>query len=83
MTNLPHQKWVKWWGAIDEVDSRAGGTIRIPGKPWRFSGEQLDHPGLPAYRGEHNREVLQELGLTDQAILSLADKGILTNGVPV
>lgn len=75
-------EWVKWWGAIDEVDSRAGGTIRIPGKPWRFSGEQLDHPGLPAYRGEHNREVLQELGLTDQAILSLADKGILTNGVP-
>jgi len=74
--------WVKWWGAIDEVDSRVGGTVRIPGKPWRFSKEKLDHPGLPAYRGEHNAEVLRELGFSETEISGLAKRGVLSSGTP-
>jgi crotonobetainyl-CoA:carnitine CoA-transferase CaiB-like acyl-CoA transferase len=75
-------EWVKWWGAIDTVDDRAGGTVRIPGKPWRFSGEVLSHPGRAAYRGEHNREVLMELGLSSETIEQYRQRGILTSGVP-
>lgn len=44
-------EWSKWWGAVVDVDDRQGGTARIPGAPWRFSGEKLDHPGRPAFRG--------------------------------
>ena len=44
-----------------------GGTIRIPNSPWRFSAASARARGVPAYRGEHNREVLAELlGLDDR-----------------
>ena len=71
-------EWANWWGAIEEVDDRAGGTARIPGKPWRFSNEQLDHPGTPAFRGEHNAQILGELGLTPESIRDLAARGVVT-----
>jgi hypothetical protein len=35
-------------------DDRNCGVVRIPGRPWRFSGDELRHPGRPAFRGEHN-----------------------------
>ncbi|WP_114970990.1 CaiB/BaiF CoA transferase family protein [Rhodoferax ferrireducens] len=75
-------EWVNWWGAIDTVDDRVGGTVRIPGKPWRFSSDTLAHPGRPAYRGEHNREVLKELGLSDDTVAHYQEAGILTTGIP-
>ncbi|QUN32536.1 CoA transferase (plasmid) [Cupriavidus sp. KK10] len=70
--------WAEWWGAIDEVDDRAGGMVRIPGKPWRFSADKLDHPGVPAFRGEHNKEVLKELGRCEKEIDALTRKGAIT-----
>jgi crotonobetainyl-CoA:carnitine CoA-transferase CaiB-like acyl-CoA transferase len=45
---------------------RNGGTVTIPAPPWHFSG--LDHaltPQIPAPQGEHNEEILKELGYTD------------------
>jgi len=71
-------EWANWWGAIEEVDDRAGGTARIPGKPWRFSNERLDHPGTPAFRGEHNAQILGELGLTPESIRDLTARGVVT-----
>ncbi len=48
------------------VSDRRGGTVRIPNSPWRFSAASARARGAPAYRGEHNREVLAELlGLDD------------------
>ena len=39
--------------------------------------------GVPAYRGEHNREVLRELLGTDDATLAdLEARGVLTSRVP-
>jgi crotonobetainyl-CoA:carnitine CoA-transferase CaiB-like acyl-CoA transferase len=71
-------EWSQWWGAIDEVDNRTGGTLRIPGKPWRFSHDKLDHPGVPAYRGEHNAEILSELGIPAAEISRMTDIGAVT-----
>jgi len=71
-------EWAQWWGAVEEVDNRAGGTARIPGKPWRFSRDKLCHPGTPSFRGEHNSAVLSELGFTTEEIRSLADRGVLS-----
>lgn len=74
--------WAEWWGAVDLVDDRHGGMARIPGRPWRFSGDPLDHPGLPAFRGEHNREVVGELGYRAEEIAALEAKGVLTSHIP-
>lgn len=75
-------EWAQWWGAIDEVDDRNGGSLRIPGRPWHFSGDALEHPGVPAFRGEHNREVLLELGYPPEAIDLMTLAGALTSDVP-
>lgn len=72
-------EWSTWWGAVEEVDDRAGGVARIPGKPWRFSAQPLHHPGIPAFRGEHNQQVLSELGYSPEQIESLAQRGIMTS----
>jgi crotonobetainyl-CoA:carnitine CoA-transferase CaiB-like acyl-CoA transferase len=72
-------EWSQWWGAIEEVDDRTGGTLRIPGKPWRFSRDSLGHPGAPAYRGEHNAEILAELGIAAPQIRRLTEIGALTS----
>jgi crotonobetainyl-CoA:carnitine CoA-transferase CaiB-like acyl-CoA transferase len=62
-------EWAEARGATVAVDDRLGGTIRIPEAPWRFSDASTGAHGTPAYRGEHNREVLRELLGTDDATL--------------
>ncbi|SOE97060.1 Crotonobetainyl-CoA:carnitine CoA-transferase CaiB [Burkholderia sp. D7] len=70
-------QWVEDWGAIRNVDDRAGGTVRMPGAPWRFSGSVLPKPGIPAFQGENNAEVLAELGISASRIEELKKRGVL------
>jgi crotonobetainyl-CoA:carnitine CoA-transferase CaiB-like acyl-CoA transferase len=75
--------WAKNWVTTREVSDRNGGVITIPAPPWHFS----DHDGflgdqLPARQGEHNEEILKELGCTDAAIRALKDKGALVGPAP-
>jgi CoA:oxalate CoA-transferase len=74
--------WAAERGAIAEVSDRGGGTIRVPDAPWRFSGADAGVAGAPAYRGEHNREVLGELGLDDAELDRLEAEGVLSSRVP-
>jgi crotonobetainyl-CoA:carnitine CoA-transferase CaiB-like acyl-CoA transferase len=74
--------WAAHRGTIAEVSDRGGGTIRIPDAPWRFSDAEVGVAGDPAYRGEHNREVLAELGLSDEEVDRLEADGILSSRVP-
>ncbi len=80
--DIAKSEWAEWWGAIDEVDDRHGGRARIPGRPWRFSKDRLEHPGVPAFRGEHNRAVVAEIGYRPEEIAALEAKGVLTSNVP-
>ena len=75
-------EWATWWGAVIEVDDRNGGTIKTPGFPWRFSADALAHPGVPAFRGEHNRDVLRELEVSEGQIAELERSGALTADRP-
>jgi len=59
-------------GALVDVDDRAGGTMRMPGAPWRFRGSNLPAPGVPTFQGEHNAEVLREYAIDEARIESLA-----------
>ncbi|WAJ46521.1 CaiB/BaiF CoA-transferase family protein [Mycobacterium sp. Aquia_216] len=71
-------EWANSWGVTREVSDRHGGSITIPAPPWHFSG----HAGplatqVPAHQGEHNDEILKEIGLTADEIETLAKAGAL------
>jgi hypothetical protein len=36
----------RYWGAVQEVSDRNGGTYRLPGRPWHFSRDGV--PGVVA-----------------------------------
>ncbi|HZC90201.1 MAG TPA: CaiB/BaiF CoA-transferase family protein [Mycobacterium sp.] len=74
--------WAKDWVLTREVPDRHGGTVTIPAPPWHFS----EHDGtlaeqIPAHQGEHNEEILKELGCADTEIQALKDSGALLHSV--
>ena len=80
---ISHTDWAEARGAVVEVDDRSGGTLRIPNSPWRFSGADTGVRGVPAYRGEHNREVLGELlDVSEPELDRLEADGILSSRPP-
>ena len=66
-----------------EVDDRTGRRVRVLNSPYRFSDASAGVRGTPAFRGEHNREVLRELlGLSDEAIAALERDGVVSRRLP-
>jgi crotonobetainyl-CoA:carnitine CoA-transferase CaiB-like acyl-CoA transferase len=73
--------WARDWSAVQAVPDRSGGEIRIPGRPWHF--RDAIAPGgqqVPAMQGEHNDEVLAELGFSPAEIAKLRESGALIRG---
>ena len=79
LKELSETEWADYWGAVQEVSDRNGGSYRLPGRPWHFSGEQLDPLGVPAFQGEHNHEVFAELGLSEAEIDRYVGSGALVS----
>jgi crotonobetainyl-CoA:carnitine CoA-transferase CaiB-like acyl-CoA transferase len=77
LKKLSEMEWAGYWGAVQEVSDRNGGSYRLPGRPWRFSREELAPLGDPAFQGEHNRAVLVELGFSDEQIDGYFGSGAL------
>jgi crotonobetainyl-CoA:carnitine CoA-transferase CaiB-like acyl-CoA transferase len=66
-------EWATAWGVTREVSDRAGGSITIPAPPWHFSAHDGTlPPQVPALQGEHNAELLKELGYAEEQIEALA-----------
>jgi CoA:oxalate CoA-transferase len=82
VSEIAESEWSIERGAIREVDDRSGGTARMPAPPWIFGQCELPDAGLPPFQGEHNSEILSELGLTDEEIARLQDAGILVSRIP-
>ena len=59
------------------MPDRNGGTFKLPGRPWKFSGGELSIPGAPSIQGENNHEVLKGLGYDDGAIKKMEDSGVV------
>jgi CoA:oxalate CoA-transferase len=75
--------WAEERRAVVAVDDRRGGTVRIPNSPWHFGDAETGVRGVPAYRGEHNREVFgAALGLDDAALDRLEADGVLSSRGP-
>ena len=70
--------WAREWDAVRTVSDRSGGEIRIPGRPWHFADQvAADEDQLAARQGEHNAEVLSELGFSAAEIEVLEAAGAL------
>jgi crotonobetainyl-CoA:carnitine CoA-transferase CaiB-like acyl-CoA transferase len=81
--------WASEWGAIRTVDDGDGGTIPVPGRPWHFgstpgaTGGEAAGEGTTekrrwaARQGQHNEEILRELGYGDEDIAALEKLGVL------
>ncbi|MAI91930.1 CaiB/BaiF CoA-transferase family protein [Ponticaulis sp.] len=64
-------------GGILEMPSRSGGTFKTPGAPARFPGTE-DGPSGPApAMGEHTRETLTALGISEAEIDALYESEIV------
>jgi crotonobetainyl-CoA:carnitine CoA-transferase CaiB-like acyl-CoA transferase len=70
--------WAEAWCAVRTVPDGEGGEIRIPGRPWHFNDQVAYDDGLFAARqGEHNGQLLTELGYGIQDIARLQKDGAL------
>jgi crotonobetainyl-CoA:carnitine CoA-transferase CaiB-like acyl-CoA transferase len=72
-------------GSVARVDDRGNDTRPVVQSPYRFSDAKSGVRGGPAYRGEHNREVLTRwLGATPAEIERLNREGVLVaaEGLP-
>lgn len=83
VTEAATSAWAVERGAIVEIDNRAGGTLRIPNSPIRFSDSDAGVRGQVRYRGEDNRTVLRELlGLGDVTLDDLEARGVISSRLP-
>lgn len=83
MKDFAETEWAQSWGATRTVSDREGGSITIPGPPWHFSAHQAPlGQQEPALQGEHNNEVLVELGYGEPEIEKLYSLGALVGGTP-
>ncbi len=82
VAEIAASEWAHERGAIREVDDRSGGMARMPAPPWRFGGATLPDAGLPPFQGEHNTEVLAELGVSEETVAAMEKSGILVNRTP-
>ncbi|MEX2238504.1 MAG: CoA transferase [Dehalococcoidia bacterium] len=83
MSEAAQSDWAKERGSVVEVSDRGDGVFRIPNSPWRFSSGSTGVRGEPAYRGEHNREVLGGLlELSEAELDGLERDGVLSSRVP-
>jgi crotonobetainyl-CoA:carnitine CoA-transferase CaiB-like acyl-CoA transferase len=83
--DVAESAWARETGAFREVSDRAGGAIRVPAPPWRFSRSHVhtERDSLVSYRGEDNREILSGVvGLAANDIDQLTDEGVLSHRVP-
>lgn len=77
LEEIAASEWAEYWGATLEVPDRNGGTLKLPGRPWKFSDAELPLPAAPAMQGEDNHEVLKKLGYDDCAIEQMEESGVL------
>jgi crotonobetainyl-CoA:carnitine CoA-transferase CaiB-like acyl-CoA transferase len=87
-------EWAAQWGATRTVPDGAGARITVPGQPWHFTNSAKPNDSTdatettdtgaepdrqPARQGEHNEEVLHELGYSDDEISDFTNRAVLVH----
>lgn len=82
LEDLRQTEWAQHWGAFVETTDAAGGRHVVPGPPWKFSRSTPAPVGSPAFQGQHNAEVLRELGRSPEDIERLERDGAVVARLP-
>lgn len=83
VADVARTDWARQRGVIAEVPDRAGGVVRIPQSPWKFSDADVRIRGVPKYRGEDNAEILRSLlNVDDDTIAQLESDGVISSHQP-
>ena len=65
-------------GGLLKIETLDGGSTKLPAMPIEMNDRRFDvHQQVPKV-GEHSKEILEEIGLSDNAIQSLFEKSIVS-----
>ncbi len=65
-------------GGLLKIETPDGGSTKLPAMPIEMNDRRFDvHQQVPKV-GEHSKEILEEIGLSDNAIQSLFEKSIVS-----
>jgi len=59
------------------VDHPTAGTVELVGSPFEFQSAMLGASAPPPLLGQHTAEVLRELGVDDERLASLEERGVI------
>ena len=80
---LASTEWAKEREAFVDIDTGRGEMITVPQSPWRFRGVEAGVKPRVGYRGQDNREVLNEiLGLSASQLDDLETEAIISSRPP-
>ncbi len=81
MKEFAESDWGTHWGAIRKLEDGEGGTITVPGLPWKFSDTECEPGSRLALRGMDNHQVLKTLGYSEKEIKDLYSDGTLSDEI--
>jgi len=68
---------IKHRGIVRDLDHPLSGKVPQVATPIKYSKTDLEYKTPPPLLGQHTDDVLSELGLTEEAILALKEKGVV------
>ncbi len=68
---------VKATGIIKTVDHPTAGKIKLLDKPWQMSGVSDSPCDAPPLLGQHNMEILEQIGFSQSQIQELMEKSVV------
>jgi formyl-CoA transferase len=74
LVNDPH---IETRGMIAEMEHPDLGTLKSPANPVNFGSLETDAESPPPRLGEHTREVLAELGYSEEELERLQENGVI------
>ncbi len=77
MKSLFEEKQIKARNMLVHVDHPAAGSVPLVGSPLKFSRTPTTIRKHPPQAGEHNEEVLHDLGFTNEEIAHYMENGII------
>ena len=81
MKEFAEGEWGTHWEAIRNIEDGEGGTIKIPGLPWKFSKTKCKPGNHMGTRGMDNKNILKELGYTKKEIDDFYKKEVIAEGI--
>jgi crotonobetainyl-CoA:carnitine CoA-transferase CaiB-like acyl-CoA transferase len=63
-----------------EYDHATAGKVKVPGNPIKFSAYEALAELPPPFKGQHTRDILEELGYDQEKIKELLSSGVIGDG---